>query len=884
MLNNSCLSSILFLLLIPFLGIGQNKTGWQIQPTTIQTRWAKDVNPENPLPEYPRPQMVRENWKNLNGLWDYSVIPKDAPMPSAYQGNILVPYPIESALSGVKMPLLPSENLWYRRTFRRPDFMGGERVLLHFGAVDWQAVVYVNGREIGEHTGGYTEFSFDITNTLKQGENELVVKVFDPTDKGVGPHGKQVLRPDNIYYTASSGIWQTVWMETVASTNVDRLILTPNVEYGRLTVGVITNGDTAGIKAIITAKAKGRTISTLSGPIGAVFSMKIPNVHLWSPEDPFLYDLEVTLVRNTKVVDKVKSYFGMRKIEIKKDDKGFDRIFLNGKYYYNLGTLDQGFWPEGLYTAPTDSALQFDLMAAKAMGFNTVRKHIKVEPSRWYFHADRLGLLIWQDMVNPNHSLPEGSKEAFEKESMEILTQLYNHPSITTWVLFNEKWGQYDQERLTKWIKNSDPSRLVNGHSGEYLYVNNVLRSPSPNAYVGADMTDVHSYPKPMISIKLPGKAQVVGEFGGIGAAMEGHIWDDLVTGWGYDGTVTPEIMEMQYSQMIDTLIKLEAEGLSGSIYTQPFDVESEQNGLITYDRYLSKIPIEDLRRLNFRVRSSQSPNEISRLDLGLKEGGEPMKTFSETMARYNIGARDSSTLRRLTICIQNKGGMEKKIDSLVAEYIANIKDSLNSDNIRFICRFTKSVDDPGFTIIRSNIDVVNRIVGRGEAERCLIGAITTTDIIPYLSNKPIDWDKLESTLNEKYGVIGQEAIWQAEVFYAANNGDWSVFKRNAREWYLMFGNKRVWIDGNITNSIAWRAFKNSTDTTILNTALLLIKKSLMLGESAYNLDTYANLLYKLGRKKEAIDVQAKAIALSPDNDRIKIAFEKMSRGEKTWE
>src|SRR5450432_3913109 len=425
--------------LLPFFAAAQ--TQWSQAPLQLPTRWSKLVTPDNALVEYPRPQMVRTNWTNLNGLWDYAITVKDAATPTHFDGKILVPYPIESALSGVKRALLPSQNLWYKRNIEIKSAKNGERTLLHFGAVDWKATVFVNGKEVGVHQGGYTAFSFDITDQLKTANNEIVVKVFDPTDEGIGPHGKQVLNPQNIYYTATSGIWQTVWLEAVPADYISDIKLTPDIDKNILNIVVDAP---AGFQIEVNGS---------KGEPGKKINLSVPNAHLWSPADPYLYDLDIKLKKGDKTIDEVKSYFGMRKISVSKEDKGIDRIFLNNKPYYNLGVLDQGFWPDGLYTAPTDEALAFDIKAIKAMGFNTIRKHIKVEPARWYFHADKIGMLVWQDMVNPNQGLPEGSKPEFEKESAEILDQLHNNPSIVTWVLFNEKWGQYDQERLTRWLK-----------------------------------------------------------------------------------------------------------------------------------------------------------------------------------------------------------------------------------------------------------------------------------------------------------------------------------------------------------------------------------------------------------------------------------------------
>jgi beta-galactosidase/beta-glucuronidase len=400
----------------------------------------------------------------------------------------------------------------------------------------------VNGKEVGLHTGGYQAFSIDITDALKPGANELVVRVWDPTDLGPNPHGKQVLHPQGIMYTPSSGIWQTVWMETLPAQYIQALTPAPDIDKKVLDLNVSVAGDCEDCHVEAIALAAGKPVAATKASAGKALQLRIPSARLWSPDDPFLYDLEITLRKNGKPIDRVHSYFGMRKISVQADAEGKPRIFLNNRYTYNLGTLDQGFWPDGLYTAPADAALRFDIEAAKAMGFNTIRKHIKIEPARWYYHADKIGMLVWQDMVNPGNDTEEGRAQ-FETELKENIAQLYHHPSIVVWVLFNEKWGSYDQERLTKWIRQLDPSRLVNGHSGEMLYVNDQLRSPSPNAWAASDLTDVHAYPNPGYMQLQAGKAAVIGEFGGIGVPVEGHLWNDLQAGWGYDGVVTPPLL-----------------------------------------------------------------------------------------------------------------------------------------------------------------------------------------------------------------------------------------------------------------------------------------------------------------------------------------------------
>ncbi|SFN20548.1 Beta-galactosidase/beta-glucuronidase [Chitinophaga sp. YR627] len=592
-MKRSAKTLLLSALCVAFAADSYSQSSWQMQPVAIQTRWAKDVNPDHVLPEYPRPQLARPQWTNLNGLWQYAITAKDAATPSSFDGQILVPFPVESALSGVKKPVLPTQRLWYKRSFSKPDLKDGEKVLLHFGAVDWQSKVYVNGKEAGQHTGGYQAFSFDITALLKDGENELLVDVYDPTDQGPNPHGKQVLAPKGIRYTATTGIWQTVWLETLPAVYITDLVITPDVDGGYVSVKVHTSGDTR-FTVEAEASTDGKMSGSVKGSTNQLLKLPLRNAHLWSPEDPFLYDLTIRLVKNGTVQDKVTSYFGMRKIEIKKDNKGQERIFLNNKYTYNLGVLDQGFWPDGIYTAPTDEALRFDIAAIKSMGFNTIRKHIKIEPSRWYYHADKLGMLVWQDMVTCAN-LDTAAKAAFEADNEANVQQLYNHPSIICWVLFNEGWYSYDQPRLTQWFHQKDPTRLINGHTGENYDKEGA--TTVVNKWPGSDLADIHDYPGPGIAPAVPGKARVLGEWGGVGVPVKGHQWN-AAAGWGYV-KITPSEMTEKYSSMVKKLKQYETDGQSGSIYTEPFDVEIEENGLITYDRAVVKVPMEVLRQIH---------------------------------------------------------------------------------------------------------------------------------------------------------------------------------------------------------------------------------------------------------------------------------------------
>jgi Glycosyl hydrolases family 2, sugar binding domain/Glycosyl hydrolases family 2/Glycosyl hydrolases family 2, TIM barrel domain len=762
---------------IVLLSFGQRT--WKQLPLQLSTRWSKEATPENALIEYPRPQMVRSDWQNLNGLWDYVITDSGAVQPDRFDGQILVPYPLESALSAVKKALLPNQNLWYKRNLSVNEKKIGKRFLLHFGAVDWQATVFVNGKEVGEHVGGYQGFSFDITDELKIGDNEIVVKVFDPTDQGIGPHGKQVLHPENIFYTASSGIWQTVWLESVPDIYIKDIKLTPDIDKGILDINVDAP---LGSTIELVASADGKIVSQQAGKARSGIELRIPNAKLWSPAQPFLYDLQIKLMKSKKVIDEVRSYFGMRKISIGKDSTGVDRIFLNNKPYYNLGVLDQGFWPDGIYTAPTDEALAFDIKAIKAMGFNTIRKHIKVESARWYYHADKIGMLVWQDMVNPNQGLPDGSKPEFEKECTEIFDQLHNHPSITTWVLFNEKWGQYDQKRLTEWIKKTDPSRLVNGHTGELLYVNEQLRSPSPNAYVSADMTDVHSYPDPMMPIKLDGKAQVLGEFGGIGVFIADHQW---ITGsaWGYIQE-KPSDLQAKYTIMNQHLQLLEKDGLSGSIYTQPFDVEGEQNGLMTYDREVVKIPFDSLRKIHVPLNLDMGIlPEVAMKNADLTDPG---LLYSRMLQQYIDGNREKEFLRKMAIAASQAG--DKPGAAMAGSaYISLLKSPLSEFDIEFISQFTKSTKDPGFSFMNASPEQFKKAMGERPFTVAMMNMIYHGEMEPLLNSDNPDWSIIESKV-KPYGAPGDEIFLRAKTVAYYNKQDWSDYVPIAKTYLEKYG------------------------------------------------------------------------------------------------
>ncbi|WP_329318349.1 MULTISPECIES: PA14 domain-containing protein [unclassified Streptomyces] len=560
-----------------FWSSGSNHSTYQ-----LRTKWADDVGPRNAHPEYPRPQLTRDNWQNLNGSWQFAAAKAgdQPPVGRNLAEKILVPYPVESQLSGIERH---EDRMWYRRTFTVPKdwrIGSGKRLRLNFGAVDWRAEVYVNGTKVAEHQGGYDKFSADVTAALKPGRTqELIVGVYDPTDAQGGenpPVGKQRLDPSGIWYTPSSGIWQTVWMEPVASDHVDSLKLTPDVKNSRLSVE--PQGVRSGVPVTATAYAGHKKVATVTGRTGQPLTLKIVNPHLWSPDDPFLYDLKVTVG-----ADRVGSYFGMRSIAVEKVD-GTPRTVLNGKPVFMMATLDQGFWPDGLHTAPTDEALAYDLKMHKQMGFNAVRKHIKVEPDRWFYWADRLGLMVWQDMpamtagVDPDAA----SRAEYEREMKQMIDEHISSPSVVMWVTFNEGWGQYDEARIADQAKSWDPTRLVNSMSGINLGVDGGT----------GDIIDEHGYPSPALPPDPDGKrALVSGEYGGLGLAVPGHAWSVQQSYVDVD----PATYTDDYLARLDEVHKLACKGGNGAVYTQISDVEGELNGLMTYDR---KVVKPDVKRL----------------------------------------------------------------------------------------------------------------------------------------------------------------------------------------------------------------------------------------------------------------------------------------------
>ena len=580
---------------------------WKPAGDKIKTPWGEQLNPKNVLPEYPRPIMERHEWKNLKGSWNYAITKKGEAAPGNYQGEILVPFAVESSLSGVGKRINEHQELWYQRTFDVPSSWKGKQILLHFGAVDWKADVWVNDVKVGEHTGGFTPFYFDITSALNKGNNQLVVKVWDPADRGEQPRGKQVERPEGIWYTPVTGIWQTVWLEPVAAQHIAHLKTTPDIDKKTVKVEVTTNvcsPDKVEVKVFDGKNlvAKGAALN------GVPVELTMPeDVKLWSPESPSLYDMEVTLYKDGKAIDQVKSYTALRKFSTHKDKNGITRLQLNNKDYFQFGPLDQGWWPDGLYTAPTDEALVYDLKKIKDFGYNMVRKHVKVEPARWYTYCDQLGLIVWQDMPNGGrgpaewqmHKYYDGadairsakSEANYRKEWKEIIDYLYSYPSIGVWVPFNEAWGQFKTPEIAAWTKEYDPSRLVNPASGG-------------NHYTCGDILDLHNYPGPNLYLYDPTRATVLGEYGGIGMALKGHLWL-ADKNWGYVKFNTPEEVTNEYIKYADHLLELIEKGFSAAVYTQITDVEEEVNGLVTYDRKVIKVDEPKIKAINQKICNS---------------------------------------------------------------------------------------------------------------------------------------------------------------------------------------------------------------------------------------------------------------------------------------
>ena len=581
----------------------------------IKTRWADKIDIENPLSEYPRPQLVRNDWQCLNGKYDFTVTPKTEEIPQDFDSEIIVPFAPETYLSGVERTIEPDEYIWYRKKFILDDCFEGKRTILHFEAVDWRCMVYVNEKPVGTHQGGYLPFSFDITEYLREGFNELIVRVFDPTETGWQDRGKQVRKSTGFWYTATSGIWQTVWLEPVSEKHIKNLRLTPELDTSEIRIETeISYDEDTSLRAII---KEGDNI-VFAGKIEKDKTVKLKNVRTWSPEDPFLYDIVIALCdEDENILDVVSSYFGMRKFSIGYDDNAVPRLYLNNKPYFQTGLLDQGYWPDGGMTPPCDEAMIFDIREMKNLGFNMLRKHIKIEPRRWYYHCDRLGMIVWQDMVCgakkidmllvgvlPNifvRSIPESyykwygvdneeCRTEHENAVFETIDHLYNCTSIGCWVPFNESWGQFDAKRIGETIKEYDPTRIVDHASGWH-------------DQKGPELKSVHQYILPFIPPKGDGRPLVLSEFGGYSRIIENHVWNRAKS-FGYVMFKTKESLTKAYKKLFEKqIIPNIRRGLSATVYTQVSDVEFEVNGIYTYDRELLKIDADTIREINAKLK-----------------------------------------------------------------------------------------------------------------------------------------------------------------------------------------------------------------------------------------------------------------------------------------
>ena len=579
---------------------------WEKKQAPLMTEWGNRVTPENAHREYPRPQMVRQEWKNLNGLWNYAVVSKDDARPQNIdQGQILVPFAIESALSGVQKKFTPEDRLWYETEFIVPKNWKGKRIILHFGAVDYASEIWVNDKPVGSHRGSSDAFRIDVTDALKgSGPQKLTVAVTDPTDTGCQPLGKQKLQPSGIYYTPVSGIWKTVWMEPVPVSHIYSMRGYADIDRSEYRFTPILDKDIKGQKVRVSVYDEGNRIAVAEGEPNKEIVIKIKNQKLWSPESPFLYDMKVELMQGSKVIDAVDTYFGMRKISTGRDENGHMRLLLNNKPYFQTGLLDQGWWPDGLLTPPSDSAYIFDIEYAKNAGFNTLRKHIKQESDRFYYHCDRLGMIVWQDAVASKDTrwwsktrvepvLSEAESQTFIREFKNLMDQLFNFPSIVQWVVFNEGWGQHDTPNMLGWVDFYDPSRLhsVSGWMD----------------YGGGDICDIHRYPGPGKIDNAGGyRPLVLGEYGGVGYVVKDSVWPAETKRMHYRNASDINQYTSDYERIAYQLRILKEQGLSAAIYTQISDVEGEINGVMTYDRRHSKLPVDKMKHLNDLILTSE--------------------------------------------------------------------------------------------------------------------------------------------------------------------------------------------------------------------------------------------------------------------------------------
>ena len=583
------------------------KLKWCPAGNKIKTKWGKNLDPKKVWQEYPRPQLERKQWLNLNGIWSYSITDVNSQKPDNFDGEILVPFSIESSLSGVMKSLNEKQILWYYKEFEIPDNWKDKNIIIHFNAVDWICELYINDNKIGEHSGGYSEFSFDITKNIKEGKNKILLRVFDPSDKGYQAVGKQTLNPNVIWYTSISGIWQTVWLEPVNEIYIQKLEINNDYDKKEIKINVKLNLDEK-LPLEVSLLFKDDELMKLKGFSNSEIVFNIPDKHFhpWSPNEPNIYSFNINIFdNNQKIIDSIVSYTTLRKVEQKKDKNGIYRIYLNNKPLFNMGTLDQGYWPDGLYTPPSEEAMIYDINKLKELGFNTIRKHIKIEPYRYYYYCDKIGMLVWQDMPSGDRqnnkweflklnagddvNRSEESKNNYYKEWSEIIDNLKFFQCIIVWIPFNEGWGQFDTEKVVEFTKKQDSTRLINAASGG-------------NHRICGNFLDLHSYPHPAQYLKVDNLINILGEFGGLALDIKGHTWKE--DNWGYKTCKSKEEVTEKYEEYINLLIN-SFKSFSAAIYTQTTDVEIEINGLITYDRAEIKVIEQRIKAVNEKIINS---------------------------------------------------------------------------------------------------------------------------------------------------------------------------------------------------------------------------------------------------------------------------------------
>ncbi|GAB6164094.1 hypothetical protein JCM19992_00940 [Thermostilla marina] len=572
---------------------------WKPAPCPLMTPWGEKIDPENVWPEYPRPMLVRAQWLNLNGLWQFEFIdqdkrPEKIPFSRDLGRRILVPFPWESALSGIR-EFHPQGRAWYRRTFRVPEAWQGKRIHLNFEAVDWECAVFVDGKYAGGHRGGYDPFSIDITDYLADRDaHELLVYVYDPGSDRPIARGKQsngkFADPQGFSYTPSSGIWQTVWLEPVDPVHLAELTITPRLAEKTVTFSCGISGLEPDVTYRVIVRDGETTIASGETRADKELTLPIPQPKPWTPDHPFLYDAEIVVLREGRPVDHVESYFGMRDVGIATID-GVPKIVLNGRFVFQMGPLDQGFWPDGLHTPPSDEAMRWDIEGIKDFGFNMIRKHIKVEPRRWYYWCDKLGILVWQDMPSTFGEREYDDRIQFEAELERMIRTHESHPSIIMWVVFNEHWGIYDPYRMTRKVTALDPTRLVNTNSG-------FTAGKRKIDYQAGHVRDIHHYRPPGPVEVIDDRVAVLGEYGAIGYLVDGHVWDPDGP-WVHFNYENFEKATAEYEHFIAQLTAYKRQGVCAAVYTQWTDVENEMNGLYTYDRKVMKLDRDRVRQAN---------------------------------------------------------------------------------------------------------------------------------------------------------------------------------------------------------------------------------------------------------------------------------------------